>query len=333
MEGVPPLAELAGVAALVGAGEGPATVVSARHDRMIVRIGAVALKVHADDTDPAALAARLRAAADPSLAQVLLAPLPLPARGPDDATLAGLATRVGGRWVSAWPFADALGLADADHAPWERAGELLARLHRAPVPAGLGGVPANPRRRLARSVEAMSATGLSEARAVVLAAYRSLPGRVAASTVAPGRPVALIHGDWHMGQLVRVGATGWRLIDIDDLGVGDPAWDLARPAAWFAAGLLAPEDWAGLVAAYRSAGGPALPATGDPWPAVDLPARTFTVEYAARAVVTAGGGDARLALPGGADPAAGGDGLEGLDPVGRAFVECCRRIAAMAGGG
>ncbi|NEE41548.1 phosphotransferase, partial [Streptomyces sp. SID7982] len=53
---------------------------------------------------------------------------------------------------------------------------------------------------------------------------------------------SLCHGDLHLGQLVRHPAPDgpWLLIDMDDAGVGDPAWDLGRPAAWYAAGLLAP---------------------------------------------------------------------------------------------
>ena len=49
------------------------------------------------------------------------------------------------------------------------------------------------------------------------------------------------------------------LIDVDDLGVGDPAWDLARPAGFWAAGLIPDDDWATFLDAYRDAGGPALP--------------------------------------------------------------------------
>ena len=49
--------------------------------------------------------------------------------------------------------------------------------------------------------------------------------------------MTLVHGDWHLGQLARVDAE-WRLLDIDDVGLGDPAWDLGRPAGFWAAGLL-----------------------------------------------------------------------------------------------
>ncbi|MCM3926236.1 phosphotransferase, partial [Frankia sp. AiPs1] len=99
-----------------------------------------------------------------------------------------------------------------------------------------------------------------------------------------GRPTTVIHGDWHFGQLVALPAAGWRIIDVDDLGLGDPAWDLARPAAWFATGLLPVELWARFLDAYTSCGGPAVTEPDDPWAALDLPARALTVEYAATAV-------------------------------------------------
>ncbi|MDT3442417.1 phosphotransferase [Pseudofrankia sp. BMG5.37] len=363
-------------------------VISRRHDRLVVRRGGVVLKAHQAGVDPAALAARLLAAADPCLAAALLAPLPVPG-----AELGGYAARVGGRWVSAWPFGVALGPDDADDAPWEQAAALLARLHTAPCPTGIAALAAHPRRRLAPAVEALrrqaatlppaaapavagapktarppaaegaqAAGGVpvsgGSARDAVLAAYRALPDRDAVATARPGRPVTLIHGDWHLGQLVRTDSDGWRLVDIDDLGVGDPAWDLARPAAWFAAGLLPPAVWARFVDTYRAAGGPALSTDGDPWPAVDVPARTLVVEYAARALTaslpTASDGDRdRVGHDVYENSAAGGpresrrdlgepdgdrqegdgrdgdgDGVgpDGLDPLGHAFVTCCRRM-------
>jgi aminoglycoside phosphotransferase (APT) family kinase protein len=89
----------------------------------------------------------------------------------------------------------------------------------------------------------------------------------------------LVHGDFHFGQLGRhTGA--WVLIDVDDLGVGDPAADLARPAGFWAAGLLPDADWHRFIDGYRGAGGPALP-SGDPWPVLEPFARAAVVAAAA----------------------------------------------------
>ncbi len=44
------------------------------------------------------------------------------------------------------------------------------------------------------------------------------------------------------------GQLGWDgrrrvLIDVDDLGVGDPRWDPGRPAGFWAAGLIPDAEW------------------------------------------------------------------------------------------
>jgi hypothetical protein len=78
---------------------------------------------------------------------------------------------------------------------------------------------------------------------------------------------------------------GWRLLDVDDLGPGDPVWDLARPAAFWAAGLMPDADWGAFVESYRARGGPALPPSPfDPWPALDAVAQAGIVLAAAGAV-------------------------------------------------
>jgi aminoglycoside phosphotransferase (APT) family kinase protein len=90
-----------------------------------------------------------------------------------------------------------------------------------------------------------------------------------------------VHGDWHLGQLGRRSVNApWILIDVDDLGVGDPAWDLARPAGFWAAGLIPDDDWAAFLRSYRDAGGPAVP-HGDPWPVLDPFARAAVIQAAA----------------------------------------------------
>ncbi|MFD9005117.1 phosphotransferase family protein [Streptomyces sp. NPDC059582] len=157
-------------------------------------------------------------------------------------------------------------------------------LPRLPAPA-----PPPPMRgpvKAARAIALLRAPGAPHpAVAPVLQAWATLPAWARAEAPMPDR-ATLCHGDLHLGQLVRHPAPDgpWRLIDVDDLGVGVPAWDLARPAAWYACGLLAPDEWTRFLTAYRAAGGPAVPAEGDPWPALDVPARALTAQSAARAV-------------------------------------------------
>nr|WSX52786.1 hypothetical protein OG409_29990 [Streptomyces sp. NBC_00974] len=146
---------------------------------------------------------------------------------------------------------------------------------------------------------------------LVRAAAATLPAWTRGEAAQPAGGV-LCHGDLHLGQLVRGPAGGWRLIDVDDLGLGAPAWDLARPAAWYAAGVLDAETWRRFLDAYRAAGGPAAgPPGSDPWPELDVAARALTVQTAALALVKAAREHRRL------------------DHVERLMVDCCARIASL----
>ncbi|MFE2749260.1 phosphotransferase family protein [Streptomyces scopuliridis] len=301
------------------------TVLADRPDGTVVRHGEVVAKAHADGTDPAGHRVRLAVAAHPLLAGVLLPPLP------------AAAEEVRGRPVSAWPYGTPVDPADPDAAPWAQAGTLLARLHALPLaalseavaeagaiagdeaPAGAGPGPGLPDMRgpakAARAVARMRAAGPHPAAVPVERAWRRLPAWARGEARAPG-PYALCHGDLHLGQLVRHPAPDgtWLLIDVDDLGLGDPAWDLGRPAAWYAAGLLPPEAWSRFLGAYRSAHGPALPAApdADPWPRLDVPARALTVQTAALALAKST--------------------AEGRDPdeVEVMMIDACARIADLA---
>ncbi|MET9608999.1 phosphotransferase [Streptomyces sp. NPDC006512] len=321
-----------------GASGRPYELLADRRDGTVVRCGDTVAKAHAGDADGEALALRLRIAGADALAGVLLPPL--------------RTGSLQGRPVSLWPYGTPVDPERPEDAPWEAAARLLAALHRTPPDAVPGPVPpmrgpaklARALRRLTRALPAAHRTepGAApphpvpdprehprppvpavalphpppehpRAARAVLAAAATLPRWARGEAVAPPGG-ALCHGDLHLGQLVRHPAPvgPWRLIDVDDLGLGTPAWDLARPAAWYAAGLLAPEAWLRFLDAYRAAGGPAAGPPGtDPWPELDLAARALTVQGAALALSKAA--TARRPL----------DGAE------RLMVESCARIATL----
>ncbi|MGC5010611.1 phosphotransferase family protein [Streptosporangium sp. DT93] len=250
----------------------PGTVMPTRPDVVIVRAGPVVVKAHAPGAEREPLVERMRAVVHPALDGIVLRPV-----------TAEVMT-AGDRLVTVWPAGTPVDHDDPDAAPWEAAARLLARLHTVPAralpPLRAAGGPA----RVATTVARLG--DRSAAELVVRRAFTCLPPEGTGSGDPGGPRAGLTHGDWHMGQLVRA-PEEWILIDVDDLGVGDQAWDLSRPAAWFAAGLLEPEVWHRFLAAYHAAGGIAVPADGDPWERLEIPAQAMTVQLAAAAVATA----------------------------------------------
>jgi aminoglycoside phosphotransferase (APT) family kinase protein len=218
----------------------------------IVVDGDVVYKLHRPGTNPRVLATRLRVAAE---SDSLLSPLDVVPE-PD-----------GVRWRTRWPRVEVVA-PQPECVPWVEAGRLLAALHGESTTLRL---PHGWPQRLRRMVRSTDYT-------VVRRAAANLPPEVWRAG-SPDRPTTLVHGDWHLGQLGRR-AGPWVLIDVDDLGVGDPAWDLARPAGFWAAGVIPDDDWTMFLDAYRDAGGPAVPA-GDPWPVLEPFARAAVIQAAA----------------------------------------------------
>lgn len=356
-------ADLARVAREAGA-EGTPEVLSDRADGQVVRVGDWVVKAHPADTDLPALRTRLRTASAPHLRDILVPPRDI--RG-------DLLCFVHERAITVWPYGIPVDPGDPDAAPWEQSAAVLARLHRtalvrAPDPSDEGpqanrhperlpdslptaGAPARVHRAIARLRAAHADPAATTA---VLRAFDTLPALDAA-------PKTLVHGDFHLGQLVRLpdpvrarsphigpepqyssvfpphaandgqprnacaergsapfrgcsetGENRWRLIDVDDLGVGDPVWDLARPAGYFAAGILEPLAWQRFLNAYRRGGGPAVPSRGDEWAVLDVPARALVVQAAALAVAKCPGG---------------------LDDLDVALIDACVRMTALPYGG
>jgi hypothetical protein len=220
-------------------------------EALVVVDGDVVTKLHRPGTDPQALTQRLRIAAR---SDCFLSPLSLEPEA------------VGELWQTRWPRVDVVP-PDPGAVPWASAGRLLARLHAEPVVDVA--LPQGGPARLARALGRLDGPNADVIR------------RAAAALTAPlsWRPVTLVHGDFHLGQLGRQAGT-LLLIDVDDLGVGDPAADLARPAGFWAAGLLPDAAWHAFLDGYRDGGGPGLP-PGDPWPVLDSFARTAVVAAAA----------------------------------------------------
>ncbi|MGL5866644.1 MAG: phosphotransferase family protein [Dermatophilaceae bacterium] len=349
-----------------GAATGSARSRSTSSGAELVIVGDVVVKVHRAGTDGSALGARLAAVSGAGARPLWVAPLTSEPRLTPDGRWVTVWPRVEVLDPSspAVPWADAGALLARWHATAptalggmpphggpDRLGRAVARARRVDHP----GRPMLTRlgERLLDEVEAAAhsvgrcggADRVGSAGQVGSvggpadgAADHGTVEDVTAGAGGRGAPVirpVLAHGDWHLGQLGRSG-DGWQLLDIDDLGVGDPAWDLGRPAGFWAVGLLDDRSWRAFLDGYRDAAGPAVPPTGDPWPYLDLAARSAVFVAAVRELTRGPAGVSRTGRadepkcpdgPGRSGGAGRADGSTPVDPAElRRLLTACARM-------
>lgn len=246
---------------------GPIEVIQTRSGALLALSDREVIKLHRRGTDLASLDARLRAAATTPqfLAPASQATLRAPALVTELAATSDFATR--------WPRAETLAATQLPpDSLWFYAGNQLSQLHATPPQPFL---PTNGAAgRVARAVASLNASEMPAARTFL---------QVAATLPNPARLLSgarLVHGDWHLGQLGRLDDQGWRLLDPDDLGTGNPLSDFGRIAAFRAAGFVPESAWQALVDGYRAGPSNALP-DGPIWPVLDAYARWGLVVAAA----------------------------------------------------
>jgi hypothetical protein len=243
----------------------PTRPVAPEHSQVFICAGVI-VKIHGAGTNRERLGRRLHCIGGTDMDRLWIQPL---IYAPIAAPEGGLAT--------VWPRVTVL--STIDRPPWAETGSLLARLHSMPIaddPPRLGG-----HSRLARALEFLR-RGPAD-----LGWLLDVGEPLAEQLLHQPAQATLAHGDFHLGQLGHTPLRrSWKLLDVDDFGIGDPAWDLARPAGFWRAGLLDEAGWQTFLDAYREAGGPAVPAGGDPWPALALPARAAVLVAAVQAART-----------------------------------------------
>jgi len=254
--------------------DGEERLLSNRKTMLVLRLGNIVVKAHPPETDLTDLNARLAAIKHKTFQDLFLQPLQQSVVNISDC------------FVTIWPAGSAPIADNPESIDWESSAKLLGALHAVPF-AGIFAEFLFPKTRwlsrLFRTHSSLLALKNRPEKRIVLTAFTTLPNIDSKVWSSPRR--CFIHGDWHPGQVVSIQGSP-RLIDIDDIGIGDPSWDLARPAAWRLSGLLSDAAWKAFLESYREASGSAIEER-DPWKRLELPARAAVIQAAETALIYA----------------------------------------------
>lgn len=192
---------------------------------------------------------------------------------------------VTGRLLTLWPAAHTFLPASVEQFEWVESAQLLAKLHSLSIPSSRLVRPAGWLSRLGRLKSKIETSHAFPAeKKTLLAALATLPRL--GSTCWHMHTTSLIHGDWHPGQVARSGHE-LKLIDSDDVGLGDPMWDLARVAGWSLAGVISNEVWNTFFSHYAAARLLNKQQIETVWQNLELPARAAAILSAATGMLHA----------------------------------------------
>jgi len=189
-----------------------------------------------------------------------------------------------GRALTLWPYAKPLPADSLEDVPWNDCAALIAALHKVELEPQLVALGSGWLMRLSRSIEKLERMSASAERSIILEAAQTLPLFSSASWT--HHKQSYIHGDWHPGQVAYY-ENKLVFIDIDDVGIGNRMFDLAKPAAYFLAGLLPNHMWKEFSEGYQNSCNMSQENRDTFWSELELPARAAVIQSAITALTHA----------------------------------------------
>ena len=199
----------------------------------------------------------------------------------------------GGCALTIWPHATPFNPdSSSQDVPWNECAAHLAALHNADLDPGRIVLTSGWLPRLSRSLAKLRGMLECAERSLILEASQTLPHFSCSSWNLSQN--SIIHGDWHPGQMVYF-ENRLVFIDIDDVGLGNRMFDLAKPAAFFLSGLLESNLWNEFRESYENSCQMAKVNRDHFWKDLELPARASVIQSAITALAHASESDRKLA--------------------------------------
>ena len=199
--------------------------------------------------------------------------------------------------ITYWPIAEKLSENHLSNGLWSEVGKLLAKLHSSPLDktqkysTELFSIFSQVNEKIVECYKQAKDSPVHGQHLATIrrAWYRILTHRNFHVVLKDMRLKQRVwtHGDFHLGQIVFVkdnDRTNAMFIDVDTMCVSIPEWDLARPAALFASGILPPDAWQCFIESYGKNISNHEFNQKNLWSRLDIPAKVMVVKLATSAV-------------------------------------------------